>query len=275
MIRVLSFDSILEEKAGRLQALLQEMGSLLVACSGGTDSMFLTFAAHEALGDRIMAVTAVSPSYPLRDLEATRKILHGLGIPHLLIETEEMDREGYRRNQPDRCYFCKDDLFGRLVPMAATLGIAWVADGTNAEDDPADRPGMQAARTHGVRSPLREAGLVKAEIRELSRCAGIQTWDKPASACLSSRIPFGTQIQPDMLEQVRQAEEILQDLGFRQVRVRHHGEVARIEVGPEEWARWEDTEIRGKVARSLRVLGFRHVAVDLESYGEKKSGVRS
>jgi uncharacterized protein len=256
----------LRQKKARLDALLSVMGSALVAFSGGLDSTFLAAVVRDLLGDRAVAVTALSPSVPQSEAADAADLAGLIGIRHLTIETREMDSADFVNNTPDRCYYCKDELFGRLRSLAEGMGFAYVLDGSNCDDEGDYRPGRRAAARHGVRSPLLEAGLSKDDIRTLSRERGLPTWDKPAMACLASRLPYGTPITEDALKQVEAAEAFLRSLGIRQLRVRHHGDVARIEVdraGRDALLREEN---RQAVVERLRSLGYLYVTVDLAGF---------
>jgi uncharacterized protein len=254
------------DKAAALNRLLEELPTLIVAYSGGVDSAYLAWAATQVLGDRALCVTADSPSYPERHRDLATRIARDFGLNHEIIRTDEMSRPEYRANAGDRCYYCKQELYSQLTAIARRRGIAAIADGSNADDRGDYRPGRKAAREFGVRSPLDDAGLTKAEIRELSREAGLPTWDEPASACLSSRIPYFSEVTDEKLRMIEHAEEVLRDLGFRVCRVRHHDTVARLELAREEIARAVDPEIAERLDRELRAIGYHHVAVDLRGY---------
>jgi uncharacterized protein len=256
----------LRRKQARLEDELRRAGRLLVAFSGGVDSSYLAFAAHRLLGDAALAVTAESPSYPRSHREMAERIAREFGIPHRFVATAEMESEAYRANAPDRCYHCKSELFEVLGRLREELGFDAVAYGVNRDDTRDFRPGHRAAAERGVLSPLLAAELGKEEIRALSREAGLPTADLPASACLSSRLPYGTAVTPERLRQVEAGEERLRALGFRQVRVRHHGPLARVEVDPSELARALDPGVAARIVAELKPLGFRWVSLDLEGY---------
>ncbi len=255
-----------EEKQHFLLARLAEIPSLIVALSGGADSAYLAWAAHEALGVRALSVTALSPSYSAHDRSIVEEFVGKLGVRHEFIETREMDNPSYRANAADRCYFCKDELFSALDELAHERDFAAVAYGVNADDTLDFRPGHRAAMEHKVLAPLLDARLTKTEIRLLSRRAGLPTWDRPASACLASRLPYGTEVTSERLALIERGEAALRALGFRQFRVRLHDKLARVEISPEEMPRALAPEMAAAMADRLKAAGFTYVALDLEGY---------
>jgi uncharacterized protein len=259
-------DRGLEEKSAALDAALAGLPSMIVAYSGGVDSAYLAYAATRAMGPRALCITAESPSYPERHRALAVKIARQFTFTHEFIKTGEMDRAEYRANPANRCYYCKHELFTHLSAMARARGIAVIADGSNADDRADYRPGRQAAREFGVVSPLDTAGLTKNEIRELSRRVGLPTWDEPSSACLSSRIPYFSEVTPEKLRMIERAESALRDLGFRVCRVRHHDTVARLELGADEMARALEPETAAAIDTAIRAIGYEHVTVDLRGY---------
>jgi pyridinium-3,5-biscarboxylic acid mononucleotide sulfurtransferase len=265
----------LATKLERLRALFAPMRSVMVAFSGGVDSTFVLRVAHDAIGARVLALTTTSPTMPDEDRESALEMARLIGARHLVIESNELDVPGYAQNPIDRCYLCKANLFTVCEAKAAELGVDEIVDGLNLDDLRDYRPGMQAASEKHVRHPLVEAELSKAEIRELSRAMGLPTWDRPASPCLSSRFPYGTEITPEGLAKVAAGEKLLRKLGFRVVRVRYHGDVARLEIERSEIARIFEPEVRDTVDREFKKIGFRFVAVDLRGFrsGSLNEGV--
>ncbi|MDQ1301237.1 MAG: pyridinium-3,5-biscarboxylic acid mononucleotide sulfurtransferase [Chloroflexota bacterium] len=253
-----------EDKLANLKKLLTDMGSVAVAYSGGVDSTFLLKVAYDCLGERAAGITAVSPSVPAADLALAQEIAGQIGVQHVLLESDEMDDARYLANDPNRCYFCKSHTYDELIPHAQAHGFRFVVDGNNADDLGDRRPGQTAARERAVRSPLQETGFTKADIRAAARQLGLPNWDKPSAACLASRIPYGTTITVQALSQVERAELLLRQLGIRQVRVRHHDQVARIEVAPDDFA--TVLAQREELVKEFKALGYTFIALDLAGF---------
>jgi uncharacterized protein len=258
--------AVLDRKEQKLFSLLRELGRVIVAYSGGTDSAYLAWAAHRVLGDDAVAITADSASLPESHKREAEALARQCGFRHEYIATFEFDNPAYARNEADRCFHCKDELFTRLEAVGRERGFAHIVYGVNRDDLGDYRPGQNAARRHEVKAPLVEAELTKAEIRELSRRAGLPTWDRPASACLASRVPYGTPVTIETVKTVERGEEELKALGFRQFRVRYHGELVRLEFGQQELGRALTLEMAARLTAIFKPLGFHYVTIDLEGY---------
>ena len=257
---------LLQEKYQILKDNIKKRGSAAIAFSGGVDSTFLVKVAHEVLGEKMIAITATSSTYPERELKEAIKYAKDMGVKHLIISSEELDIEGFASNPKNRCYYCKKELFSKVKAIAKENNVTYVFDGSNVDDDGDYRPGMVAARELGVISPIKEANLTKEDVRVLSKELGLPTWDKPAFACLSSRFPYGNEITAPKLKMVDEAEQFLLDMGIRQVRVRHHGEIARIEVAPDERVQFFDIEVMNRIGEQFKKIGFTYVTLDMLGY---------
>jgi pyridinium-3,5-biscarboxylic acid mononucleotide sulfurtransferase len=253
-------------KQGKLFTALRGLDSVLVAFSGGADSAYLAWAAHQALGERALAITALSASFSRHDREQAEAFIAATGVRHEFIATHELENPLYVANNADRCYHCKDELFDQMDALARSRPFAAIAYGINADDTRDFRPGHRAAHEHHVLAPLLDSELYKVEIRFLSQRAGLATWNRPASACLSSRVPYGTAVTPELLEKIDRAEAVLRALNFRQFRVRAHGELARIEIAPDELARGFEPDVSRQISEGVKSAGFAFVTVDLEGY---------
>jgi pyridinium-3,5-biscarboxylic acid mononucleotide sulfurtransferase len=265
----------IEQKWDRLRSLLREMKSAVLAYSGGVDSSLLLKAASEVLGARLVVVTAYSETYPLAELAAAKEFAGSLGVIPRILHTAELASEDFVKNSTERCYFCKKELFGKLQQIAKNEGIPFIIDGSNTDDLKDYRPGSKAAGEFSVRSPLREAGFSKSDVRACARKLNLPVWDKPSLACLSSRIPYGTRITPKILTIIQSAEDCLHSLGYRQVRVRHHGDTARIEVERDEFERLLSGDTVQKIVTAFKQLGYTYVCMDLEGYrtGSMNEGI--
>ncbi|MCK4647181.1 MAG: ATP-dependent sacrificial sulfur transferase LarE [Candidatus Aminicenantes bacterium] len=255
-----------EMKLEKLRDILRKMGKVLLAFSGGVDSTFLLRVAHDVLGENVLAVIASSVTYPESEKDEAIRLAQGLNIRYKVIHTCEIENPDFAGNSPERCYFCKQELFSKLNDIAKAEGIPYVLDGSNYEDQTDYRPGMRAAKELDIRSPLKEVQLIKNEIRQLSKAFKLSTWDKPSFACLASRFPYYTKVDAKSLEQVGRAEEYLRTLGFTQIRVRHHGQVARIEIVPEEFSKMMEKKIREAIIEHFKKFGYIYIAVDLAGY---------
>jgi len=259
--------SELETKTQKLKKIFQTMERVLVAFSGGVDSTLLLKVARDTLGDKnVLAVTAHSPLYPERELAAVKKLVETLGVKHRLIESNELEIPGFSKNPSNRCYYCKDKLFRELRDLAKEEAIPFVVEGSTLDDDQDHRPGRIAIHELGIQSPLKEAKFTKTEVRELSKGLGLSTWDKPSFACLASRFPYGEEITEEGLRMVDEAEDFLFGLGFKQVRVRHYGNLARIEVLKEEMDRLMNDSLREKVVSHFKKIGYRYITLDLQGF---------
>ena len=258
--------SLLQEKLNQLKTILRDMGSVVVAYSGGIDSTFVLKVAHDQLHEKAIGITAVSPTFPAIELEAAERMAREIGAQHEIAQTDQLAIDDFVKNDANRCFHCKTDLYQLLGTIRESHGVTYVVDGTNLDDLGDDRPGIKAAREWGVRSPLVEAGLSKADTRALAKQLGLSNWDKPAAACLSSRIPRGNMITLEKLNRVEDAEAVLHREGFRHFRVRNHGDVARIEVAKEELPRLIESDRCARISTQLKELGFKFVTVDLEGY---------
>lgn len=256
----------LDMKFQKLKDNLRDLGSVAIAYSGGVDSTFLLKVAADVLGDKVIAITAKSSTYPEREFKEAVKYIKDIGAKHIVIISEELEIEGFAKNPVNRCYFCKKELFSKIRKVADDNNIKEVLDGANVDDVSDFRPGMKAAKELEVISPLKDAGFTKNDIRELSKKLGVPTWNKPAFACLSSRFPYGNEITVEKLSMVERAEQFLMDIGFRQIRVRHHGDIARVEVNAEEREKFFDINIMDKVGNELKSYGFKYVTLDLLGY---------
>ena len=257
---------ILTEKLGRLRRIVSDMESVLVAFSGGIDSTLVLKVAHDELGSNAVGITAVSATYPSLELESAVRSAREIGVPHEVVSTDQLAIPAFAENDASRCFHCKTDLYRLMEALRAARPVQWIVDGTNVDDLSDDRPGIKAAREWQVRSPLVEANFTKTDVRAVARSLGLSAWDKPEAACLSSRIPRGVPITVEKLRRVEEAEAVLLSMGVRQVRVRDHGDIARIEVAAEEFARLNEPSVRASLTVRLRKTGFRYICLDLEGY---------